>query len=394
MDSPFLRYFKSLFIRYINISDQVDTEAAAERIKSGIWFQGANAWILAFAIVLASVGLNVNSTAVIIGAMLVSPLMGPIIGMGLSLGTNDWDLLKSAAKNLLVMVLISLAASTLFFILSPLSLVNPTELEARTSPTIYDVLIAFFGGLAGILENSRKERGTVLSGVAIATALMPPLCTAGYGLAQMNMHFFFGALYLFLINSVFISLATFLMVKYLAFRPVNNMVPEITRRRKQLVSAVFIIFLIPSIWSAFNLIRENNFERNARSFVESNRIVGPHSYVYDYNIKGRHVNISIAGEPLTDSLKTDYLGKAAQARIKEKYITLTEHSFGMTQSQMNAMIDEIYTRTDEEINRHLAVVASMQTQLDSLSTQLKALETRTDSLLCAPADSIKIQLFE
>ncbi len=394
MDSPFLRYFKSLFIRYINISDQVDTEAAAERIKSGIWFQGANVWILAFAIVLASVGLNVNSTAVIIGAMLVSPLMGPIIGMGLSLGTNDWDLLKSAAKNLLVMVLISLAASTLFFILSPLSLVNPTELEARTSPTIYDVLIAFFGGLAGILENSRKERGTVLSGVAIATALMPPLCTAGYGLAHMNMHFFFGALYLFLINSVFISLATFLMVKYLAFRPVNNMVPEITRRRKQLVSAVFIIFLIPSIWSAFNLIRENNFERNARSFVENNRIVGPHSYVYDYNIKGRHVNISIAGEPLTDSLKTDYLGKAAQARIKEKYITLTEHSFGMTQSQMNAMIDEIYTRTDEEINRHLAVVASMQTQLDSLSTQLKALETRTDSLLCAPADSIKIQLFE
>ena len=394
MDSPFLRYFKSLYIRYINISDQVDTEAAAERIKSGIWFQGANVWILAFAIVLASVGLNVNSTAVIIGAMLVSPLMGPIIGMGLSLGTNDWDLLKSAAKNLLVMVLISLAASTLFFILSPLSLVNPTELEARTSPTIYDVLIAFFGGLAGILENSRKERGTVLSGVAIATALMPPLCTAGYGLAHMNMHFFFGALYLFLINSVFISLATFLMVKYLAFRPVNNMVPEITRRRKQLVSAVFIIFLIPSIWSAFNLIRENNFERNARSFVESNRIVGPHSYVYDYNIKGRHVNISIAGEPLTDSLKTDYLGKAAQARIKEKYITLTEHSFGMTQSQMNAMIDEIYTRTDEEINRHLAVVASMQTQLDSLSTQLKALEARTDSLLCAPADSIKIQLFE
>ena len=394
MDSPFLRYFKSLFIRYINISDQVDTEAAAERIKSGIWFQGANVWILAFAIVLASVGLNVNSTAVIIGAMLVSPLMGPIIGMGLSLGTNDWDLLKSAAKNLLVMVLISLAASTLFFILSPLSLVNPTELEARTSPTIYDVLIAFFGGLAGILENSRKERGTVLSGVAIATALMPPLCTAGYGLAHMNMHFFFGALYLFLINSVFISLATFLMVKYLAFRPVTNMVPEITRRRKQLVSAVFIIFLIPSIWSAFNLIRENNFERNARSFVESNRIVGPHSYVYDYNIKGRHVNISIAGEPLTDSLKTDYLGKAAQARIKEKYITLTEHSFGMTQSQMNAMIDEIYTRTDEEINRHLAVVASMQTQLDSLSTQLQALEARTDSLLCAPADSIKIQLFE
>ena len=186
--------------QYTYIYDQVDTDSAAERIKSSIWFKGPNAWILAFAIVLASVGLNVNSTAVIIGAMLVSPLMGPIIGAGLALGTNDTDLLRSAAKNLLVMVGISLLASTVFFLLSPLSLVNPTELEARTSPTIYDVLIALFGGLAGILENSRKERGTVLSGVAIATALMPPLCTAGYGLAHLNMHFFFGAMYLFVIN--------------------------------------------------------------------------------------------------------------------------------------------------------------------------------------------------
>ena len=159
--------------RHIFIYDELDTAGAAQRIKSSIWFRGTNVWILAFSIVIASVGLNVNSTAVIIGAMLVSPLMGPIIGAGLALGTNDLDLLKAAGRNLLVMVLISLAASTLFFIVSPLALVNPTELEARTSPTIYDVLIALFGGLAGILENSRKERGTVLSGVAIATALWP-----------------------------------------------------------------------------------------------------------------------------------------------------------------------------------------------------------------------------
>ena len=193
--------------RHIFIYDELDTAGAAQRIKSNIWFRGTNVWILAFSIVIASVGLNVNSTAVIIGAMLVSPLMGPIIGAGLALGTNDLDLLKAAGRNLMVMVLISLVASTLFFIVSPLALVNPTELEARTSPTIYDVLIALFGGLAGILENSRKERGTVLSGVAIATALMPPLCTAGYGLAHWQLHFFFGALYLFIINSVFIPLA-------------------------------------------------------------------------------------------------------------------------------------------------------------------------------------------
>ena len=174
-------YIKRLIKKYIYVYDQIDTADAAERIKNGIWFRGPNVWILAFSIVIASVGLNVNSTAVIIGAMLISPLMGPIVGTGLALGTNDTDLLKLSAKNLLIMVVIALLASTLYFILSPLSLVNPTELEARTSPTIYDVLIALFGGLAGIFENSRKERGTVLSGVAIATALMPPLCTAGYG---------------------------------------------------------------------------------------------------------------------------------------------------------------------------------------------------------------------
>ena len=200
--------FKAQISGIANINDHIDINDASARIKSSIWFKGPNVWILAFSIVIASVGLNVNSTAVIIGAMLVSPLMGPIIGMGLSLGTNDTVLLRDAARNLLIMVIISLLASCLYFVLTPLNLTNPTELLARTSPTIYDVLIALFGGLAGILENCRKERGTVISGVAIATALMPPLCTAGYGLANLNMHYFLGAMYLFLINSVFIILAT------------------------------------------------------------------------------------------------------------------------------------------------------------------------------------------
>ena len=385
MDNSLWIYIKRLFRRYIYLMDDVDTESAAQRIKAGIWFRGPNVWILAFAIVLASVGLNVNSTAVIIGAMLVSPLMGPIIGTGLALGTHDVDLLKAAAKNLLVMVVISLVASTLYFILSPLALVNPTELEARTSPTIYDVLIALFGGLAGILENSRKERGTVLSGVAIATALMPPLCTAGYGLAHLNMHFFFGALYLFLINSVFIALATYLMVKYLHFRTATDQLPEITLRRKRVVSAIFVLFLVPSIWSAVVLIRENNFARNASQFVEANRIVGPHSYVYDYDITGHQVNISIAGEPLTDSLKNVYLSLAEKANVKRKYITLTEHSFGMSQSQMNELIDEIYSRTDLELAQNAAVIESLQARLDALALQLDSLRVRTDSLLTAPA---------
>ena len=381
MENSIWSYLKILFKRYVYLFDDVDTEDAAERIKSGIWFRGPNVWILAFAIVLASVGLNVNSTAVIIGAMLVSPLMGPIIGTGLALGTNDMDLLKSAGKNLLVMVIISLLASTIYFILSPLALVNPTELEARTSPTIYDVLIAFFGGLAGILENSRKERGTVLSGVAIATALMPPLCTAGYGLAHGNMHFFLGALYLFLINSVFIALATFLMVRYLHFRKVTDKEPEITLRSKRAASAIFILFLIPSIWSAFNLIRENNFQRNVQVFLENNRIVGPHSYVYDFTVKGRHATIDIAGDPLTYSLRTVYMSKLEECGIKEKNITIREHTFGLSQDQMSAMIDEVYSRTDLELAQNAALLESLQLRLDSL-------QARLDSLTASPADSL------
>lgn len=388
-------YLRILVKRYIQIGDNVDTKDAAERIKSAIWFRGPNVWILAFAIVLASVGLNVNSTAVIIGAMLVSPLMGPIIGVGLSLGTNDTDLLKASAKNLLVMVIISLIASTLFFILSPLALVNPTELEARTSPTIYDVLIAFFGGLAGILENSRKERGTVLSGVAIATALMPPLCTAGYGLAHLNMHFFLGALYLFVINSVFIALATYLMVLYLKFQKASGISPELAKKRRNIITVVLVIVLVPSIWSAFNLVRENNFERNARAFVENNRIVGPRTYVYDFSVKGRHVNVSLAGEPLSDSCRTVFLEKAAKAHIKDKNITLTEHAFGMSQQQMDDMIDEIYSRTGQEMADNLMVIDDLRARLDSLSAAVEALTAaaaQADTTAVAQPDTLNYYL--
>ena len=360
--------------KYTNIYDDIDTDSAAERIKSSIWFKGPNAWILAFAIVLASVGLNVNSTAVIIGAMLVSPLMGPIIGTGLALGTNDMDLLRAASKNLFVMVVISLLASTLFFIMSPLSLVNPTELVARTSPTIYDVLIALFGGLAGILENSRKQRGTVLSGVAIATALMPPLCTAGYGLANLNMRFFLGAMYLFVINSVFIALATYLMVKYLRFRTVSGISPELALKRRRLVTFALVIVVIPSLWSAFVLIGNNNYERNVRTFVESNRIVGGHSYIYDFRTDGRNVNFSFAGEHLTDSLKADFYAKAAKYNIKEKSITITEYDLGISPAEMDDILNDVYTKAEEERAHNQEVVTSLSQRLDSLSRRIEMLE--------------------
>ena len=372
--------------QYTYIYDDVDTDAAAQRIKASIWFKGPNAWILAFAIILASVGLNVNSTAVIIGAMLVSPLMGPIIGTGMALGTNDTDLLRSAVKNLLVMVAISLAASTLFFIISPLSLVNPTELEARTSPTIYDVMIALFGGLAGILENSRKERGTVLSGVAIATALMPPLCTAGYGLAHLNMHFFLGAMYLFVINSVFIALATYFMVKYLRFRTVSGISPELALKRRKIISVVLTVVIIPSVWSAFVLVGNNNYERNVRNFVEDNRLVG-RSYLYDYQIDGRKVNISFAGEPITDSLRADFLFRAKAYNIKEKSITLTEYNLGMSQQEMDDILSEVHSKAQEERLQYQAALDQMQDRLDSLALRIEWLEA-----IHEPEDSVVYEL--
>ena len=366
--------FRRVIRYYSYIFDEIDPENAAQRIKASIWFRGPNAWILAFAIVLASVGLNVNSTAVIIGAMLVSPLMGPIIGAGLALGTNDTDLLKSAGKNLLAMVIISLLASTLFFVLSPLSLVNPTELEARTSPTIYDVLIAFFGGMAGILENSRKERGTVLSGVAIATALMPPLCTAGYGLAHLNLHFFFGALYLFVINSVFIALATYFMVKYLRFPTVSGISGEVATRRRRLISTVLVIILVPSIWSAFTLIQNNNFERNVQNFVENNRLIAPRTYIYDYSVQGRQAQIALAGEPLDEGLRAGIYTKAASYGIKQKDLTLLEHSFGMSQRDMNTLIEEIYNNTNAELDANQAMLESIQMRLEELSLEITRLK--------------------
>ena len=213
-----LIYLKSL----IHIADEIDYENASASIRKNIAFRGTNVYILACAIIIASVGLNVNSIPVIIGAMLVSPVMGPILGFGLGLGTRDNLLVKNSMKNFGVMVVISIVASALFFLLSPLSLAHPSELLARTNPTIYDVLIALFGGLAGIIETSRKDKGTVISGVAIATALMPPLCTVGYGISIWKGQVIFGALYLFLINSIFIALATFAAVKYFSFPVVEN----------------------------------------------------------------------------------------------------------------------------------------------------------------------------
>ena len=253
---------------YFNLlNDKEDEQEVVRQVSAGVVFRGTNLWILIFAIFIASLGLNVNSTAVIIGAMLISPLMGPIIGMGLSVGIGDYDLFRRAIKNYLVATLISVVTATVYFLLSPLNEAR-SELLARTSPTLYDVLIAFFGGAAGVLALTTKSKGQVIPGVAIATALMPPLCTAGYGLATAQWSYFFGAFYLYFINSVFIALATFLGVKLLRFHTLPSISPERARYGKRLVSAVVIVTLLPAAFMTVNIVSQEVQRREIGKFVE------------------------------------------------------------------------------------------------------------------------------
>ena len=287
-----------------NLSGQLDVDKAAANIRSNIYFRGPNVWILAFSIIIASVGLNVNSTAVIIGAMLISPVMGPIIGMGLGLGVNDTRLLGDSLRNLLIMVIISLIASSLFFLLSPLNLANPTELEARTSPSIYDVLIALFGGFAGILEQARKEKGTVMSGVAIATALMPPLCTAGFGLATGNLSYFLGAFYLFYINSVFICLATFIGIKALKFSPVESSEGKKNTKLSSTIFAIAVITLIPAAITTYKVLQQNIFDGKVKDFVDTRlHWKGAQIISYEARTDSNQLKVVAVGELIPDSIQ-------------------------------------------------------------------------------------------
>ena len=254
---------------YFNaLPDKENEKETIRQISSGVTFHGANLWVLIFAILIASLGLNVNSTAVIIGAMLISPLMGPIIGMGLAVGITDLELLKRSATNYLVATVISVLTATLYFIITPLTEAQ-SELLARTSPTLYDVLIALFGGAAGILALCTKGKVNVLPGVAIATALMPPLCTAGYGLAVGNLSYFFGAFYLYFINTVFIALATFFGVRMLRFKRKDTVdTARLAIVNRYIIGAV-VLTMLPATYMTVQIVRESVQENNILKFVKN-----------------------------------------------------------------------------------------------------------------------------
>ena len=238
-------------------------------VKKSISFIGSNLWILACAILIASVGLNVNSTAVIIGAMLISPLMGPIVGAGFALGIYDFNLLRRSLSNLLLSTIVGLVVSTLYFWLTPFKEAQ-SEILARTAPNIYDVLIAFFGGLVGVIAITRVEKGNPIPGVAIATALMPPLCTAGFALANGKWDFFAGAMYLYAINCTFIGIATYLIVKLLKYPPVKIVDKKEANTVKWGIWLIIMATTIPSIFLAFKLFKEQDYRFAIDRFIRSN----------------------------------------------------------------------------------------------------------------------------
>ncbi|MGY4536473.1 putative hydrophobic protein (TIGR00271 family) [Mucilaginibacter sp. UYNi724] len=370
-----IRYF--LTHRFNLQEDKADEATIISSIRKNIDFRGANLWALIFAIFIASIGLNVNSTAVIIGAMLVSPIMGPVMGIGLGIGINDLEMVKKGGKNLLVATIISILTSTIYFSITPLHEAQ-SELLARTSPSTWDVFIAFFGGLAGMVAASRKEKSNVIPGVAIATALMPPLCTAGFGLAMGNWYFFLGAIYLYFINSVFIAIATFLMARYLKMHRKVFDEPGVQKKVTRYVVLIVLITLIPSIYMAYRIVNRSIFESNARKFVEqefhfkNTQVI---SKTFAYTSQHKQIDLLLIGaelnKTLIDSLKhrmNNYRLRNVQLRIRQGLNA--KQQLDLSQIKASILEDVFNTRTNTDTVKVLARLP----QIDSIVlTEMKVL---------------------
>ena len=325
-------------IAYINLNKgEEDKNKVLEDVKSNISFRGSNLWILACAIVVASVGLNVNSTAVIIGAMLISPLMGPIVGAGFSLGIYDFNLLNKSLKNLLVATVVGLLVSTIYFYVSPFKEVQP-ELLSRTAPNFYDILIAFFGGIVGAVAITRVEKGNPIPGVAIATALMPPLCTAGYGLALGNLKFFFGAMYLYSINCVFICIATFFIVKFLKY-PIKKQLDE--KHQKQVKNGITILItllVLPSIYFAYQLFQEKKYQHQIDVFMETEFTNKGITILYKktkFNVNPKKLELGFLTKKFTDKEIKSLNEKLAQYDIKNTKLIVIQDTTDLKSDILN-----------------------------------------------------------
>jgi len=357
--------FFTYIFSYFNLEDELDDfDRIHESIKKDIVFKGTNLWILMFAIIVASVGLNMNSTAVIIGAMLISPLMGPINGMGYSIATYDMPLFRQALKNFSFAVFASLAASTTYFFLSPISTAH-SELLARTSPTIYDVIIALFGGMAGIVAISSKQKGNVIPGVAIATALMPPLCTAGYGLATAQFEFFFGAIFLFTINTVFIAISSVAISQILKF-PLSSEIEQAHKKRiNSWITFVIMLVAIPSVYFGYNLVQNERFIQKSNMYIAKIRLFeGNFLLKSDIDPAKKTINLIYGGTSLNDSQKEKIVQMSKDYLPEESEISIAQ---GLS-FDVSAIENDETKSVKAEINRLNQQIRKKENMIDSITS--------------------------
>lgn len=361
---------RTFFKNYLELNrTEAEERETIESIRNGVEFKGANLWILIFAIFIASLGLNVNSTAVIIGAMLISPLMGPIMGVGLSVGLNDFELMKRSLKSFLVATLFSVMTATLYFLFTPLDEVQ-SELLARTSPTIYDVFIALVGGLAGIVALSTKEKGNVIPGVAIATALMPPLCTAGFGLAAGNWLYFLGAFYLYFINSVFISLATFIGVRVMRFQRKQFVDKAREKLVKRYIVAIAVLTMCPAVYLTYGIVKETFYQSAANSFI-STELQFPETQVLSREIsfEKREIKVVLLGKEIPEDQLALVRSKMDRYKLHDTKLVVFQ---GMNQNG-TMDISNIRTLVMEDFYKNTeGRLLAQREELDSLHNVLAA----------------------
>ena len=346
-------------------------ELTVVSIRNGVIFKGTNLWVLIFAIFIASLGLNVNSTAVIIGAMLISPLMGPIMGFGLAVGISDFDLLKQSFRSYLLTTVISVVTSTLYFSLTPLNEVQ-SELLARTTPNIYDVLIALFGGLAGIIALSTKDKGNVIPGAAIATALMPPLCTAGFGLATGNIYYFLGAFYLYFINSVFISLATFLGVRFMHFKRKAFVDKQREKMVKKYIIILVLVTICPAFYLTYGSVKSTFYTAAANSFIakefefENTQVI---SRKISYDEK--EIRVVLVGNELSQPEIDKVHASLKHYKLEDTKLTIVQgmNSDNLDMNTLKAQVmEDFYKNSEERLLKQQEEIVNLQKELSNYST--------------------------
>lgn len=356
------RYMHSMW----RINREETEESTRAEILQEVSFKGANLWLLGFTMIIACVGLNMNSSYAIIGAMLMSPLMAPVIGMGFSIATNNWKMFKNCSYNWIISLLISLAASTLYFCLTPFS-ESTAALKSFSHATIYDIMLAFFGGLAAFIGITRMRGIKVLAGVAVATACMPPLSTAGYGLAHLEWEFFLGGSYFYIINCIYIGLAVMLLTKYMGFRKL------VSFNEKPLAAKIIYVLafvtMIPATYFAWQLMQENKTEHHINNFVAKNLNNDDMTVLKSFIVKEKDTSkleIYVMGKFLSTSEKDSLSKKLASFGLG--YVKLVVHSVPdlETIQAEPGQLKNLISSQDEKLKRQDSFIKFLSTRIESL----------------------------